>query len=317
MAPDFKVAGEGIDTVALEQELSRRVAERRRAGVYTHEVEAALAERLPDEEDPSALPPVAALDYAATRAMASWEVTAAYPVETEKRFIRPFVIFAKRLARIWARVAVGPIQREQTAFNRHVASALEALKRQAIAERADILASEADLGALAGAMTDPAEDEAMRAAVAHALAGAGALTVVGPCPPGLIEALEADDLAVHRVSAPSAWDDSQAPATVTGPTAFLSRAAERSIAAVMVCELAFWLKPELLIGLTRRSYLALESGGRAVFAVHSFASAAPAPAWCSPEVVRKALELAGFEDISVSRLDGAAPSGFVVSARRP
>ncbi len=313
MAPEFKLEGEGVDTAALEEELSRRVADRRRAGVYTHEVEAALAERLPEEEDPSSLPPIAALDYAATRAGASWEVSAAYPVETEKRLIRPLVIFAKRIARVWARVAVGPIQREQTAFNRHVACALEALKRQAVAERAEALADEADLAALAGAMVAGDEAEAMAGAVSDALADAHAVTAVGPCHPGLLEALEADGRSVHRVSPPTSWDTG-GPSTGTGPEAFLSQAAERSIGAVLVCELAFWLRPEALIRIARRSYLALEAGGRAVFAVHGFAAGAPAPAWCSPEVVAAAMELAGFIDIAPTVLESGGPPGFVVSA---
>lgn len=320
LEPNFKVDGKGIDTAALEEELIRRVEERRLAGVYTREVEAMLAERLPDEEDGTALAPVSALDYAATRALASWEVTAAYPVETEKRFIRPFVIFAKRLARVWARVAVGPIQREQTAFNRHVATALEALKRQAVAERAEALAAEADLSALAQAMVGTDEAVEMEAAVAEALAGSGAVTGLGPCPPGMTDALAARGLTVHPVSPGTTWDEGGATPTRTGPLSFLSQVGEESIEAVLVCELTFWLKPEALVLLARRSYLALEPRGRAVIAVHSFAAGPPAPVWCSAEVITRALELAGFEEVSITSLKtgqaAGAPSGFIAVARK-
>ena len=320
MEPEFKVESKSIDTTALEEELARRVDARRRAGVYTHEVESLLAERLPDEEDPRSLPPVSALDYAATRALASWEVSTAYPVETEKRGIGPLVIFAKRLARIWARVAVGPIQREQTAFNRHVAMALEALKREAIGQRAAALAAEDDLTALAASMIGDDEARAVQEAVARSLGGISQLISVGPCPEGLQEALRGSGMTVGRVSPGTSWDE--ASSTVvnrTGPLAFLAQVPEASLEAALLCELAFWLRPEMLLNLTRRAYLALEPGGRLVIAVHSFAVGSPAPTWCAGTVVTKALELAGFEDVSITNLEGGAgplKRGYVAAARK-
>lgn len=321
MEPEFKVESRSIDTAALEEELARRVAERRAGGVYSHEVEAMLAERLPDEEDSRSLPPASALDFAATRALASWEVTAAYPVETEKRFIRPLVIFAKRIARLWARVAVGPIQREQTAFNRHVAMALEALKREAITERAEALATEADLAVLAGSMVGAGEAREMEAAVAEAMSGADTVTALGPSSEGLLDALSARGVVVHRVSAGTAWDETTAPVTThTGPLAFLSQVPEGSIDALLVCELSFWLRPEALIRLARRSYLALPPDGRLAVAVHSFAAGGTAPAWCATGVVEKALEMAGFKRVSTKSLSGGPPAGtrpgYVTLARK-
>lgn len=322
MEPDFKIEGKGIDTTALEQEIARRVAKRRKAGVYTHEVEAMLAERLPDEEDSSALPPVWALDYAATRALSSWEVTAAYPVETEKRFIKPMVIFAKRLARFWARIAVGPIQREQTAFNRHVATALEALRRRAVTDSAEALAYEEDLGALADSMIAPEESRSMLYTVVECIGDIPAVTVLGPCSKGLLAGLNEHGSEVHRVSAGSSSDHAPGGATTrVGPLAFLSQVSEESIEALLVCELAFWLRPEAMIDLARRSYLALAPRGLLVVALHTFAAGAPAPAWCAPGVVEKALNLAGFEDVSIKSLppiQGApdSPSGYVAAARK-
>jgi hypothetical protein len=320
LEPEFKVESKNIDTAALEEELARRVDARRRAGVYNHEVESLLAERLPDEEDPRSLPPVSALDYAATRALASWEVSTAYPVETEKRGIGPLVIFAKRLARIWARVAVGPIQREQTAFNRHVAMALEALKREAIGQRAEALAAEDDLAALAGSMIGDDEARAVQEAVVLSVDGVSQLISVGPFPEGLLGVLRDNGMTVGCVSPGTSWDEaSSAVVNRAGPLAFLSQVPEASLEAALLCELAFWLRPEMLVNLTRRAYLALEPGGRLVIVVHSFAVGSPAPAWCAGPVVTKALELAGFEDISITNLEsGAEPlkRGYVAAARK-
>jgi hypothetical protein len=323
LEPEFKLESAGIDTDALERELARRVAERRASGVYTDEVEAQLAERLPDEEGAGDLPCAAALDYAATRARASWDVTTAYPVETEKPFPRPLILFAKRLARLWARVAVGPIQREQTAFNRHVAAALEALRLQSISERAEALAAEEDLAALAGSMIGGDEAAAMAASIADALGLPGSLTVLQPSPPGLVAALAERGFLPHAVSAGTAWDEAPGARVVThtGPLTFLSQVGEESTAAMLVSELSFWLKPEALIALARRSYLALERDGRIAIAVHAFAAGSPAPAWCAAPVVARALELAGFSDITITdarspRAGQALPSGYVAVARK-
>ena len=50
-----------------------------------------LADRLPEEDDTRAAPPIQELDYSATRARETWEVTPAYPVATEKKLFRPLV----------------------------------------------------------------------------------------------------------------------------------------------------------------------------------------------------------------------------------
>lgn len=319
VAPDFDIEGKGIDTASLEAELARRVEARKSSGAFSPETEALLAERLPDEAQYGTLPPIAELDYAATRALASWEVSAAYPVETEKgRLIRPLVIFVKRLARLWARVAVGPIQREQTAFNRHAASGLEAMRREAVSERAEALSSEQDLSDLASALMAEGEAAASAAAVAEFLAPAGRVTIVGPCPTPVAKALEGKRLGVLRVSAGTAWDEQSGTSQVqalAAPLSFLSQVEEASQPAVLVSELSFWMRPEALISLARRSYLALGPRGRMVVAVQGFASAGPAPAWCSGPVVKKALAMAGFTDIAVVRPTDTG--GYVATARKP
>ena len=278
-----------------------------------------LAERLPDEEGHGTLPPIAELDYAAKRAMSSWQVTAAYPVETEKgRLAKPFIIFAKRIARLWARIAVGPIQREQTAFNRHAASGLEALRRQAVAERAERLAAEQDLSKLAGALLAEGEAAASASAVADFFKGASRITVVGPCPAPVAGALAGAGGNILRVSAGSAWDEAapgRSLAANAAPLSFVSQLGEGSQEAVLVSELSFWLKPEALITLARKSYLALAGRGRFAVAVHGFASAGPAPAWCSAPVVKKALSMAGFIDISIARPGDTG--GYLATARKP
>lgn len=319
MAPDFEVEGNGIDTSALEAEVARRVAARKNSGVYSPEVEAQLAERLPDEAQYGTLPPIAELDYAATRALASWEVSAAYPVETEKgRLLRPIIIFAKRLARIWARIAVGPIQREQTAFNRHAAAGLEAMRREAVARRAEALAAERDLSDLAGALLAEGEAALSASALAEFLAPAGRVTVIGPCPTPVMKAIEGKRLEVLRISAGTAWDESSADETVSSnaaPLSFLGQVSEASQPAVLISELSFWLRPEALVSLTRKSYLALSPRGKVAVSVAGFASAGPVSAWCSSPVVKKALSMAGFTDIAITRT--AETGGYVATARKP
>ena len=316
MGPDFKVEGSGIDAGALEKELSRRVEARRVSGAFSSDVEAMLAERLPDEEQFGGMSPIAELDYAATRARSSWEVTSAYVVETEKSsFLRPVIIFVKRLARFWARIAVGPIQREQTAFNRHAAAALEAVRRQAIASRIEALAGEQDLCDLAGAMLAEGEAAATAAAIAEFFAQSKSVTVVGPSPTPLLKALAGRGLEVVRVSSGSAWDEDGAPVeSRTAPLSFLGQVEEESQPALLFGELAFWLRPEALVALARRSYLALAPRGRLAVPVHGFAAAGPAPAWCSAPVVKKALSMAGFIDIAVARPEAG---GYVATARKP
>ena len=108
--------------------------------------------------------------------------------------------------------------------------------------------------------------------------------------------------------------------TRTGPLAFLSQVPEDSLDVLLACELAFWLRPEALIDLARRSYLTLSSTGRLLVVVHSFAMGTPAPAWCAPPVVEKALDLAGFKETTVISLPGgtAEPSthGYIAVARK-
>ncbi len=319
MAPEFKVEGEGIDQEALEAELARRVEARRRSGALSREVEALLAERLSDEAPLGGLAPLAELDYAAGRALASWEVSAAYPVETEKsRLLRPLIIFVKRIARLWARVAVGPIQREQTAFNRHAARGLDAVRREAVARRASELAAEQDLCDLAGAMLRGGEAAATAAAVADFLTGAGEVTVIGPCATPVLEALESSPLTVFRVSGGSAWDEGEpggSTATLTAPLSFLGQLDEASRPAILVSELSFWLRPEALIALARRAYLVLSTGGRIAVAVQGFAQGGPGPAWCSDATVLKALSMAGFGDVAVVK--PTESGGYVATARKP
>lgn len=315
MDPEFRITGESVDSERLAGELADRVDARRRAGVYTHEVESMLAERLPDEEYSGTLSPLSSLDYAATRAYSGWEVSTAYPVVTEKRFVGPFVIFAKRIARIWARIAVGPIQREQTAFNRHVAVALEAVRRNAIAERAGELARESDLAELAGAMVGEREDESLIAALAGFMNGCREPVVIGPCPAPTMKRIKARFDGALNLPIGGTWDEG----ATTGPISFFSNAAEESLSAVIVSELVFWFRPEQLIEMARRAYLVLQHGGRLAITVHSFAAGAPAPAWCSQPVIVRALELAGFRDISVFHADSGdkGPGGFVAGATRP
>ncbi len=85
-------------------------------------------------------------------------------------------------------------------------------------------------------------------------------------------------------------------------------------------DLAFWLRPEALVNLSRRSYLAIRPGGVIAVAVHSYALGDPAPAWCVPAVVEEALALAGFTGISTNTLPGGGPgngpAGFISSARK-
>jgi hypothetical protein len=313
---DFKLEGKSVDEAALAEEVARRVRERRDSGVYSKEVESMLAERLPEEEEFGKLPPVAELDYSATSALSTWEVTTAYPVATEKRFLRPLVILLKRLARKWAAIAVGPIHREQSTFNLHAASALSALRREALSEREQTLAEEQDLCLLAEALIGEDESEGIANAVLNGLAGTERLLVFGPCPLKLKEHLEEGGLKLTNVSPGSSWDAEQDGKEVrSGPLAFVSQVPEASLPAVLLPELSFWLKPEKLLGLIRRSYLVLAPGGRLALAVHGFAAAGPAPGWCSREVVENALSIAGFKDIKTIDLTArGAPSGFVTLA---
>ena len=318
MGDDFNIEGESVDSSALQRELARRVEARRASGAYSPEVESLLAERLPDEEEFGKLPAIAELDYAATRAMSSWEVSAAYPIDTEKGGpLRPMVLFAKRFARLWARIAVGPIQVNQTAFNRHAAVGLESLRRQAVAERTEALAAEKDLAELAGAMLAEGEAPAMAQVLSGFVGETKRLTVVGPAPAPLLKALQAKGIDVLSVSAGTAWDESAGDSVSmqTAPLSFLGQLDEASQTAMLVSELSFWMKPEALISLARRAYLVLAPRGKIAVTVAGFASAGPAPAWCSGPVVKKVLSMAGFLDIAVER--PGDEGSFVATARKP
>jgi hypothetical protein len=318
LSSDFRLYSDELDTDALQAEVASRVERRRRAGVYGRKEEARLAERLPDEDEWGKLSPIASLDYATTRALSDWEVSAAYPVDTERRAFRPLIILAKRVVRLWARIAVGPILREQTAFNRDVAAALEALRREALAQRARANAAEADLCALSETLTGEGEWNSLSGAVAGALAGYSSVAVAGPCPGRLAGALQEQGATVLILSAGTAWDD---PPEVgifvnTAPLSFLSQVAEGSIESLLVCDLAFWLRPAQLVRFARDSHLALADGGAVVVAVRRFAASGDAPAWCSPEVVEGALRMAGYSGPSSSPLGGDEPGGFVTIARK-
>lgn len=316
MEPDFEIEGKNVDAAHLAEEVKRRVTERREKGAYTRDVEALLAERLPDEEYDSQLAPLALLDYAATRAASSWEVSTAYPVETEKRFLKPVVIFMKRFARLWARIAVGPVQREQSAFNRHVASALDAVRNQAIADERRALADEEDLSTLVEALIDEVESAELAGVCAGGIGDANPLVVLGPCPQALFRALADRGYKLLKVSGRSSWEEPRGIGIQgAGPLAFLGQLPEASASAMLIPEIVFWLKPETLIRLLSRSYLALSPESPIAIAVHSFAAAGgPAPAWCEPAVVERALSLTGFKDPSTSTLPGRR--GYVTVARR-
>lgn len=312
MDSDFRIEGRGLDASALQEEVARRVEERKTSGVYSHEVESLLREPLPGEDEGRALAPLPQLDYSTTLAGSTWEVTPAYPVATEKKLLRPFIIYTKRLMRIWARIAVGPIQREQTAFNRHAATALEAVRRQALAERAQALAEERDLCELAGAMIDQDSARFIVDACSGSLEKVRRVLVLGPCPDSLLEGLRARGLDLLRVSAGSSWDEPpEGSPAGKGPVSFLSQVPEGSQEAVLLPELAFWLKPEALVGLVRRAYLVMAENAPIVVAVHSFADGGPTPGWCSPAPIGKALEMAGFRDVRVVEKAGR---GFVALA---
>jgi len=318
LGDDFSIEGNSVDASALERELARRLEARRASGSYSPEVESLLAERLPDEEEFGKLPAIAELDYAATRAMSSWEVSAAYPIGTDKGGpLRPLVMFAKRLARLWARIAVGPIQVNQTAFNRHAAVGLESLRRQAVTERAEALAAEKDLSELAGAMLAEGEAPAMAQVVAAYVGDAKRLTLLGPAPAPLLKALQSKGIEVLAISAGTAWDESAdgGVSQQAAPLSFIAQLDEGSQAALLVSELSFWTKPEALISLARRAYLVLAPRGKIAVTVAGFASAGPAPAWCSGPVVKKVLSMAGFLDIAVER--PGDEGSFVATARKP
>ena len=142
------------------------------------------------------------------------------------------------------------------------------------------------------------------------------MLVLGPCPRNLKDRLGGRGFKLTSVSPGSSWDETSGASEVRqGPLSFLSQVPEGSLPAVLLPELAFWLKPEKLLDLLRRSYLVLAPGGRLAVAVHGFAAAGPAPGWCSPAVVERALSIAGFRDIKTIGVAARdVPSGFVAVA---
>ncbi|MDD5748223.1 MAG: hypothetical protein PHP64_04105 [Actinomycetota bacterium] len=312
MAENFRIESDEIGSNSIQEEIERRVEIKREAGIYSKEIEALLAERLPEEEQNfGALRPIAELDYAATRALESWDVTCAYPVSTEKRLLKPFVIFFKRLARFWARIAVGPIQREQSSFNRHAARALESLKNIEIEKRQQALAAEKDLAALSEALVDIHETSSFAEIITHKLQGKKNVVLAGPAPETLGKALEEKGFEVLRIS--SQTTDGSLSIETRRPVSFISELSEGTTDAILFCELSFWLEPEKTVSLARKAYLALRNDGLLALLVHGFAKAGPAPAWCSPVVLERALEIAGFREPTSENVDGGA---FLVCARK-
>lgn len=314
LEPDFCIEGTDIDPGALEREVARRAEERRSSGVFGPEMEAMLADRLPGEDEQEPLAPLAQLSYAATRAMADWEVTPAYPVATDKPFLRPLILFVKRLARFWARVAVGPVLRHQSSFNRHTAYALDAVRSEAIAQRNFEIADEEDLALLAGAMATEGEGELLASACAP-LIPPGNTILICPGTPGLAAGLCSrgiKPLAVRPQSSPEGGGF--ALVVDKSPTRFLSGLEPGSAAGIIIPEICFWLRPEKLIRLTRSAALGLKKGGAVIFAVHGFASSGPAPAWCSPGVLEQVLLLAGLGEVRTIPAGKEPGTGSFVTA---
>ncbi|MBN2169059.1 MAG: hypothetical protein JW738_07430 [Actinobacteria bacterium] len=300
MCPDFKIESNSVDTEAIEREIEKRVRERQAAGVYSHEVESLVADRLPDEDSSAGLSALAALDYSSTRAMSSWGVTTAYPVATEKKIIAPLIIFVKRIARLWARVAVGPIQREQTAFNRHTANALNAVKKEAVLQRARERAQDEDLSELAGALIDDAMCAWAADAIEAELVPAQILTVLYPCPNVIPGKLKEKGCKIYKISLGSAWEEPEGavPGTTQDPASFLCQAPEESIDSILISELSFMENPRILVNLLRKSYLALRKGGTVVVTVHGLTTGGTSK-WSAVPVIEKALEMAGFKNIRI------------------
>ncbi|MBN1288256.1 MAG: hypothetical protein JXA49_01280 [Actinobacteria bacterium] len=300
MCPDFELKNKDIDTEAIEREIEKRIKEREAAGIYNHEVESLVADRLPDEDSSAGLSALAALDYSSTRAMASWEVTTAYPVATEKKIIAPLIVFVKRIARLWARIAVGPIQREQTAFNRHAANALDAIKKEAVLRRARELAHEEDISELAGVLIDDGMNSWTADTIKAELVTVKSLTVLYPCPGVIPGKLKQKGFAVYKVSRGSTWEEKEevVPGTTENPETFLCQAPEESLDSILISELSFMENPGMLVNLLRNSYLALRKGGTVMVAVHGLSPVGTLP-WSAAPVIEKALGIAGFKNIRI------------------
>ncbi len=259
------------------------------------------------------------LHYSTEQALSSWEVTPAYPIATQKKLLAPVVVFLKRIFRFWARIAVGPIIRKQSIFNRHVASALSAIRKEALARRAQEKADEEDLCSLSESMTDPDESVFLYEHCVSSFKGSATIFILGACPRSLAERLQAEGIGTVRVSACDSWniDGPKYKKFEEAPTVFLERISENTIESILVTELSFWLRPERLLRVLRGSYLALKPGGSIAILVRSFASGSPLSPWCSKGVVCSALENVGFTNVKVTSAENEGKAkGFVASAQK-
>jgi len=104
------------------------------------------------------------------------------------------------------------------------------------------------------------------------------------------------------ISSGSTWEEVSLPpntAFTKRPLTFLSQLPEESQEAILICELAFWLRPEILMSLLRKTYLSLVPGGRLAIAIHSFANSHPSPQWSSEKVIEKAMSVCGFSGVEI------------------
>lgn len=314
----FTLEGSGIDPEWLAAEIQKRVQERRSSGLFNNQVESMLEMPLVPDKGMERLSPIEKLHFSTDRALSSWEVTPAYPVATQKRLFAPVIIFLKRILRFWSRVAVGPIIRRQSIFNMYVSNALDAIRKEALTRRAQEKADDEDLCFLAESMTDPDEAEKFVEECVGWLKESKVAFILGPCPRSLVGKLESEGTSVIKISSCDSWNIEGAKYSQLreAPTIFLERISENSLEALVVPELAFWLRPERLMRIIRMSYLALRHGGRIVVFVRSFATGSLSP-WCSPDVMIRALEMAGFSNLQVKPLNREkANTGFVVCGQK-
>ncbi len=315
----FIFEGSGIDPEWLATEIQKRVEERRLSGLFTHQVESKLETPLIPDQETQRLSPIEQLHFSTERALSNWEVTPAYPIATQKKLLAPVIIFLKRILRLWARIAVGPIIRRQSIFNRDVSSALDAVRKEALARKARERADEEDLCYLAECMTDPWETAQFSEECARLLKGSNVIFILGPSPRSLVETLEREGANVVRVFSSDAWNigGAEYKKLREAPAMFLERISENSLEALVIPELAFWLRPEKLMRIIRMSYLALKYGGRIAIFVRSFANGSFCP-WCSPDVMVRALEKAGFSKVEIKSFNyEKANKGFIAHGQKP
>ena len=244
---NFSVESDSLDTKMIQSLIEERARERREKGLFTPELQAQMKKRLPEEgEDISLGSPLAELDFASAQAERTWQVSTAYEIATEKKFARPLILFIKRLGRLWARLSVGPIQRNQTIFNRYVTRALGSLREEAIRTSAELRAREHDLCMIAEALSSPIESEALAKACVNKLGGLERVFVVGPAPPQLTCNIreQVDSLTIVNISTP--WDGPVTSGRAQVPSAFLEELEDESSPAIMIPEICFWLRPDKL-----------------------------------------------------------------------